>query len=76
MTVTSSFTPAAGAGKARVATRTGMPWLALPFDALRAQYAAAVRAGFVERSLLGSGRVERFLASLEQFALGPWARRV
>ncbi|PXW94372.1 hypothetical protein C7444_11471 [Sphaerotilus hippei] len=50
--------------------------LGLPFDALRAQYAWAVRAGLVERSLLASSRFERQLAALEQMAYGPFARRV
>ena len=76
MTVTSSFAPAAGGEAPRAAPRAGTTWLALPFDALRAQYAGAVQAGFIERSLLASGRVERALAGLEQFVLGPWARRV
>lgn len=56
--------------------RAGTTWLTLPFDALRAQYALAVRAGYTERSLLASGRVERALALVERLALGPWARRV
>jgi hypothetical protein len=76
MTVTSFLAPAAGAEHSQVALHAGTAWLALPFDALRAQYAGAVRAGFIERSLLASGRVERALAVLEQFVLGPWARRV
>ena len=51
-------------------------FLSLPFDAMRTQYAAAVNAGLVERSMLASGRLERTLAKLEQLALGPFARRV
>jgi len=51
-------------------------FLALPFDAMRAQYAAAVHAGFFERSMIASGRFERRLAKLERFVLGPFARRV
>ena len=55
---------------------TRVSWLTLPFDALRAQYAGAVRAGFIERSLLASARFERALASLERWMLGPLARRI
>ena len=50
--------------------------LRTPFDAMREQYAAAVRAGLVERSLLASARFERKLGALERTALGLWARRV
>lgn len=49
--------------------------LYLPFDAAREQYATAVRAGLVERSLLSAARFERKLAVAEQAALGLWARR-
>jgi hypothetical protein len=47
-----------------------------PFDLARAQYAAAVQAGLIERSLLGSGALERKLGLLERLTLGPWARTV
>lgn len=57
-----------------VAARTSV--FALPFDALRAHYANAVQAGLVERSMLASREFERTLASMEQWALGPFARRV
>ena len=50
--------------------------LRTPFDAMREHYAAAVRAGLIERSLLASARFERKLGALEHAALGPWARRV
>ncbi len=50
--------------------------LALPFDLARSQYARAVRAGLIERSLLANAEFERTLGALERFALGPWARRV
>jgi hypothetical protein len=43
---------------------------------MRAQYAAAVDAGIVERSLIASSRFERTLGMLERFVLGPFARRV
>jgi len=55
---------------------THVSWLALPFDALRAQHAGAVQAGFIERSLLASARFERALAGLERWMLGPLARRI
>ena len=45
-----------------------------PFDALREHYAAAVRAGIVERSLIASAGFERKLGALERSVLGPWAR--
>ncbi len=45
-----------------------------PFDALRANYAAAVRSGAVAPSLLAAGRFERHVARLETLLLGPWAR--
>ena len=48
--------------------------LRVPFDAMREQYASAVRAGLIERSLLASARFERKLGELERVALGPWAR--
>jgi hypothetical protein len=51
-------------------------FLALPFDTMRAQYAAAVDAGIVRRSLIASGRFERALGVLERFLLGPLGRRV
>jgi hypothetical protein len=55
---------------------TSARFLALPFDTMRAQYAAAVDAGIVERSLIASSRFERTLGMLERFVLGPLARRV
>lgn len=48
--------------------------LSLPFDALRAQYASAVKAGLVERSLIAAGEFERKLRVLECSSLGPLAR--
>lgn len=64
--------------KVRRSTRgaTHTSWFALPFDALRSQYADAVHAGFIERSLLASARFERALAGMEQWMLGPLARRI
>lgn len=50
--------------------------LAFPFDVMRAQYAAGVNAGLIERSMIASGRFERTLAMLERLVLGPFARRV
>ena len=48
--------------------------LAVPFDAMRSQYAASVRAGLLERSMLQGREVERAIRSLETWALGPFAR--
>ena len=53
---------------------TAKTLLRVPFDAMREQYASAVRAGLIERSLLASARFERKLGELERVALGPWAR--
>jgi hypothetical protein len=50
--------------------------LALPFDLARANYAKAVRYGFIEQSLLKSARFEQELSAMERLTLGPWARRV
>jgi hypothetical protein len=47
-----------------------------PFDLARAQYAAGVQAGLIERSLLASSAFERGLDALERVTLGPWARSV
>jgi hypothetical protein len=55
---------------------TSARFLALPFDTMRAQYAAAANRGIVERSLIASSRFERILAMLERVVLGPFARRV
>lgn len=50
--------------------------LAWPFDAARAQYGAAVRAGILSRSILASRDFERGLGRLERTMLGPFARHV
>ena len=50
--------------------------LGLPFDLARANYARAVRLGFLENSLLKSARFERELSEIERLSLGMWARRV
>jgi hypothetical protein len=50
--------------------------LAWPFDAARAQYSAAVRAGILSRSILASRDFERGIGRLERTMLGPFARRV
>ncbi|MGI9134403.1 MAG: hypothetical protein ACR2I0_10755 [Rhodoferax sp.] len=47
---------------------------ALPFDVARAQYARAVEAGLLQRSMLASRDFARTLGALERLALGPWAR--
>ena len=48
--------------------------LFLPFDLARENYAAAVRVGLIERSLLASAKFGRDLTHLEAIALGPLAR--
>jgi hypothetical protein len=48
----------------------------LPFDVARTQYARAVRAGFIQRSMLASRDVALALGALERLTLGPLARRV
>lgn len=48
----------------------------LPFDLARAQYAAGVRVGLIEQSLLGWAKFERQVNLLEKLTLGPWARSV
>jgi non-canonical (house-cleaning) NTP pyrophosphatase len=50
--------------------------LAWPFDTMRDQYANAVRAGLVERSLIAAAQFERKVAVLEQSLLGACARHV
>jgi len=57
-------------------TGVAMDVLGLPFDVARAQYARAVQVGLIERSMLASRNFSRALSSLEQLALGPWARHV
>lgn len=47
--------------------------LAIPFDLARDNYARSVRAGLIERSLLGSARFTRAVNAAEQMALGPWS---
>jgi CO dehydrogenase/acetyl-CoA synthase beta subunit len=72
MTVAPTLAPARTLPVAVLARTT---WPGLPFDALRAQYAGAVQAGFIARSLLASARFERALAGLERLVWGPLARR-
>jgi hypothetical protein len=48
--------------------------MALPFDIARDQYANAVRAGLIERSMLASAQFGQTLNALERLTLGPWAR--
>jgi hypothetical protein len=63
----------AGVASAVSVAKLALQW---PFDTMRDQYANAVRAGLVERSLIASARFERKLAALEQSVLGACARRV
>lgn len=57
-----------------IPVKGGQRLLALPFDALRYQYASAVSAGMAPRSIVESGKWERRLDALEKLTLGPWAR--
>lgn len=66
-----NFVPAADA--VAKASRTLM---GLPFDLLRVQYAAAARAGLVQRSMLASSRFDHALTTLEHLSYGPFARSV
>ena len=54
----------------------GKALLRWPFDLMRAQYAGAVSAGLVARSILASRDVDHAVGALECLALGPLARRV
>ena len=58
----------------------GRQWLqsvlVVPFDLARAQYAAAVRLGLIERSMLQSNKFFKTLDSLEHATLGSLARSV
>jgi hypothetical protein len=58
------------------ATGIAMDVFGLPFDVARAQYARAVQAGLIERSMLASRDFSRVLSSMEKLTLGPWARHV
>jgi hypothetical protein len=60
----------------KATTATTRNLLTLPFDIAREQYARAVKAGLIERSLLASARFGRTLCALEALTLGPWARKV
>jgi len=53
----------------------GQGLLAVPFDALRVQYASVVKAGLAQRSLLASANLERALDALEKLTLGSLARQ-
>lgn len=66
--------PAAASAR-REAVRALQGLLAAPFDLLRLQYAGAVGAGWVRRSLLASARLERSIHALETLVLGPLARQ-
>jgi hypothetical protein len=54
--------------------KSGSDVMALPFDIARDQYASAVRAGLIERSMLASAQFGQTLNALERLTLGPWAR--
>jgi hypothetical protein len=50
--------------------------LALPFDAVRAQYGTAVECGLLQRSMLAGRDFEHALVALERLSLGPFARQL
>jgi hypothetical protein len=58
-----------------VAWKAAQAVATLPFDTMRAQYAEAVRAGWLPRSMLASRDVGRAIGALEELTLGPLARR-
>lgn len=53
----------------------GQRLLAMPFDAMRVQYASVVMAGLAPRSLLCAAKTERAIDALEKLTLGPLARQ-
>jgi hypothetical protein len=58
------------------AVALGQSLCGLPFDAVRAQYAGAVRAGLIQRSMLASRDFERAVRHWERLACGLLLRRV
>jgi hypothetical protein len=58
------------------ACQAGKQLAALPFDALRASHASAVKAGLMPNSILESRDFEHVVVALERATLGPLARRV
>jgi hypothetical protein len=66
--------PAAGGEAMQATARAVSTFLALPFDAARAQYGTAVQWGLAPRSLLAARDVEHTLVALEKLTLGPMAR--
>jgi hypothetical protein len=65
-----AWTSAAAA--ARTLFGSGLAW---PFEALRFQYAGAVRAGLLPNSMRVAHDFDRAIVRLEQMSLGPLARR-
>jgi hypothetical protein len=71
------FTASAPKSATAISSRflaTGARFLALPFDTVRRQYAAAAGKAIDECSLLASTPTEQTLATLERFVLGPVVR--
>lgn len=56
--------------------KTSSLMLGMPFDIAREQYAKAVQAGIIEKSMLKWAKFERELSAMEKLTLGPWARHV
>lgn len=76
MSTPSAPTPATGTSMTQAMLQASQTLLGLPFDLMRAQYAAAARAGLVRRSMLASSRFDRTLSALERLSYGPFARCV
>jgi hypothetical protein len=75
--MTESTSPiAAGTDSLATLAKIQSDVMALPFDVARENYARAVRAGLIERSMLASAQFGRTLNALEKLMLGPWARSV
>jgi hypothetical protein len=58
-----------------IAGASGQALFAVPFDAMRFQYAGVVMAGLAQRSILASGKLEQAIDALEKMILGPLARQ-
>jgi len=76
VTAVSSMHKASISSVATELGRVGQRILCLPFDIARERYAKSVQVGLLKESMLSGARFERDLATFEQMALGPWARRV
>lgn len=76
MSTPSAHTLAPNPSVTQAMTKASQTLMGLPFDLMRAQYAAAARAGLVQRSMLASSRFDHALTALERLSYGPFARSV